>query len=131
MAQIASKGPYTKGLHDLGNGCYAWLQPDGSWGWSNAGLVVDSGEALLVDTLFDLAACQSDTANLLAASRPAEAEALLRRALAAQEKLSSVFKALGADLVNGQHNPAPVGAAAASLEVKTEVDRAQASSSSS
>ena len=24
--------PYTRGLHDLGNGGYAWLQPDGSWG---------------------------------------------------------------------------------------------------
>ncbi len=33
--------PYTRGLHDLGNGAWAWLQPDGSWGWSNAGLVVD------------------------------------------------------------------------------------------
>ena len=30
------------------------MQPDGSWGWSNAGLITDSGEALLVDTLFDL-----------------------------------------------------------------------------
>jgi cyclase len=46
--------PYTKGLHDLGNGCFAYLQPDGSWGWSNAGLVVDGGASLLVDTLFDL-----------------------------------------------------------------------------
>ncbi|HWI14728.1 MAG TPA: MBL fold metallo-hydrolase [Burkholderiales bacterium] len=46
---------YTKGLHELGNGCYAWLQPDGSWGYSNAGLVTDGGESLLVDTLFDLA----------------------------------------------------------------------------
>ena len=45
---------YTKGLHEIGNGNYAWLLPDGSWGWSNAGLVVDSGESLLVDTLFDL-----------------------------------------------------------------------------
>jgi glyoxylase-like metal-dependent hydrolase (beta-lactamase superfamily II) len=45
---------YTRGLHDLGAGCYAWLQPDGSWGWSNAGLVCDGGAALLVDTLFDL-----------------------------------------------------------------------------
>lgn len=45
---------YNKGLHDLGNGCFAYLQPDGSWGWSNAGLVTDSGETLLVDTLFDL-----------------------------------------------------------------------------
>jgi glyoxylase-like metal-dependent hydrolase (beta-lactamase superfamily II) len=49
-----SKWQYTKGLHDLGNGCFAWLQPDGSWGFSNAGLVEDSGQTLLVDTLFDL-----------------------------------------------------------------------------
>jgi glyoxylase-like metal-dependent hydrolase (beta-lactamase superfamily II) len=46
--------PYNLGLHDLGNGCYAWLQPDGTWGYSNAGLIVDSRETLLVDTLFDL-----------------------------------------------------------------------------
>ncbi|MGH9688637.1 MAG: MBL fold metallo-hydrolase [Candidatus Acidiferrales bacterium] len=48
------KWPYTKGLHDLGNGCYAYLQPDGTWGYSNAGLIVDGGESLLVDTLMDL-----------------------------------------------------------------------------
>jgi cyclase len=45
---------YTKGLHDIGNGVYAYLQPDGSWGWSNAGLIVDGDQSLLVDTLFDL-----------------------------------------------------------------------------
>lgn len=45
---------YTHGLHDIGDGIYAYLQPDGGWGWSNAGLVAASGEALLVDTLFDL-----------------------------------------------------------------------------
>lgn len=45
---------YRKGLHDLGNGIFAYLQPDGSWGWSNAGLIVDGEESLLVDTLFDL-----------------------------------------------------------------------------
>ena len=49
-----SKWQYTKGLHHLGNGCFAWLQPDGSWGFSNAGLIEDSGQTLLVDTLFDL-----------------------------------------------------------------------------
>src|SRR5271154_6401098 len=41
------------GTRDFGHGCFAYLQPDGSWGLSNAGLVTDSGEALLVDTLFD------------------------------------------------------------------------------
>jgi len=58
---------YTKGLHDLGTGCFAWLQPDGSWGWSNAGLVVDGEASLLVDTLFDLPL----TAEMLAAMRKA------------------------------------------------------------
>jgi cyclase len=54
MITIKTKGEFTKGLHDIGNGSYAYLQPDGSWGWSNAGLVTDSGQSLLVDTLFDL-----------------------------------------------------------------------------
>jgi glyoxylase-like metal-dependent hydrolase (beta-lactamase superfamily II) len=45
---------YTLGLHELSDGCHAYLQPDGGWGWSNAGLVVGDGESLLVDTLFDL-----------------------------------------------------------------------------
>ncbi len=44
---------YKQGLHDLGGGSWAWLQPDGGWGWSNAGLIVDGDQSLLVDTLFD------------------------------------------------------------------------------
>ena len=42
------------GLHDLGCGVYAWLAPRGTWGWSNAGLIVDGEQSLLVDTLYDL-----------------------------------------------------------------------------
>ena len=45
---------YRHGLVELGDGCLAYLQPDGGWGWSNAGLVVGDGGSLLVDTLFDL-----------------------------------------------------------------------------
>jgi glyoxylase-like metal-dependent hydrolase (beta-lactamase superfamily II) len=45
---------YERGLHELGDGLFAYLQPDGSWGWSNAGLVSAEGTSLLVDTLFDL-----------------------------------------------------------------------------
>ena len=45
---------YERGLHELGDGLYAYLQPDGTWGWSNAGLVTAGGTSLLVDTLFDL-----------------------------------------------------------------------------
>lgn len=49
-----SNWAYTKGLHDLGNSVYAYLQPDGTWGWSNSGILVDGDTSLLVDTLFDL-----------------------------------------------------------------------------
>jgi cyclase len=45
---------FKKGLYDLGAECYAWVQPDGTWGYSNSGLITDSGESLLVDTLYDL-----------------------------------------------------------------------------
>ena len=58
--------PYDKGLHELGDACFAYLQPDGSWGWSNAGLVVGDGASLLVDTLFDLRL----TAEMLDAMAP-------------------------------------------------------------
>ncbi|MGH8250941.1 MAG: MBL fold metallo-hydrolase [Steroidobacteraceae bacterium] len=37
----------------MGDGLYAWMQPDGGWGWSNAGFVRDGDQAMLVDTLFD------------------------------------------------------------------------------
>ncbi|MET9030837.1 MBL fold metallo-hydrolase [Nocardia sp. NPDC004168] len=55
---VKSSMKYSKGLQDLGGGCYAWMQPDGSWGWSNAGLVVGAGSSLVVDTLFDLVAAR-------------------------------------------------------------------------
>ena len=42
------------GLHPLAHGAYAWLAPHASWGWSNAGLIVDGEESLLIDTLYDL-----------------------------------------------------------------------------
>jgi cyclase len=47
------KARYEPGLASLGTGTFAYLQPDGGWCRSNAALVTDSGEALLVDTLFD------------------------------------------------------------------------------
>ena len=65
------KFSYTKGLHDLGHGAYAYLQPDGGWGWSNAGLIVDGDEALLVDTLFDVPL----TREMLATMKQAEPKA--------------------------------------------------------
>ncbi|WP_240197212.1 fumarylacetoacetate hydrolase family protein [Nonomuraea lactucae] len=60
-----SKLPYTRGLHEVGTGVWAWLLPDGGYGRSNAGLVAGEGASLLVDTLFDLPL----TAEMLGAMR--------------------------------------------------------------
>jgi cyclase len=56
---------YEKGLIEVADGSYAYLQPHGGWGLSNAGLVVDGEESLLVDTLFD----ERHTREMLAAMR--------------------------------------------------------------
>ncbi len=66
--------PHPRALEDLGNGCYAWIQAPGSWGWSNAGLIASEGESLLVDTLFDLALTQ----EMLDAMQPITSEAPIR-----------------------------------------------------
>jgi cyclase len=55
---------FTAGLHELGDGLFAYLQPDGSWGWSNAGLVTAEGTSMLVDTLFDLRCARAMFAEL-------------------------------------------------------------------
>ncbi|WP_436793371.1 MBL fold metallo-hydrolase [Actinospongicola halichondriae] len=46
--------PHRNGLVEVGDGVFAYLQRDGGWGWSNAGLVTDGDASLLVDTLFDM-----------------------------------------------------------------------------
>jgi glyoxylase-like metal-dependent hydrolase (beta-lactamase superfamily II) len=62
-----ARASYSRGLHEVGDGLYAYLQPDGGWGWSNAGLVVDGESTLLIDTLFD----RSLTERMLAEMRSA------------------------------------------------------------
>ncbi|MQA17651.1 MAG: MBL fold metallo-hydrolase, partial [Pseudonocardiaceae bacterium] len=63
---------YTKGLHKIADDVWAWLLPDGSWGWSNAGLVAGDGASALVDTLFDLALTREmlDAMGPVTAQRP-------------------------------------------------------------
>ncbi len=73
----AVKVAYTRGLHELGDGLYAYLQPDGSWGWSNAGLVTAEGTSLLIDTLFDLRC----TRELLEAIAPVTASHPIEQAM--------------------------------------------------
>jgi glyoxylase-like metal-dependent hydrolase (beta-lactamase superfamily II) len=58
---------FEKGFHQIGSGNFAYLQPSGTWGYSNAGLIIDGGEALLVDTLFD----ERLTAEMLSVMREA------------------------------------------------------------
>lgn len=58
---------FKKGLVELSGGAYGYMQPDGGWGLSNAGLVVDGDQALLVDTLFD----EPMTVEMLAEMRKA------------------------------------------------------------
>ena len=67
-----SKWQFTKGLHDIGSGCFAYLQPDGGWGLSNAGLIVDQGQSMLVDTLIDLPLTREMLAAMAAATPAAK-----------------------------------------------------------
>jgi glyoxylase-like metal-dependent hydrolase (beta-lactamase superfamily II) len=77
---------FEKGLHEVADGVWAYLQPDGGWGWSNAGLITDGNASLLVDTLFDL--------NLTA-----EMLATMRRATPAAENIGTVVNTHA----NGDH----------------------------
>lgn len=63
---------FNKGLEDLGSGVYAYIQPDGSWCLNNAGLVVDGGESLLIDTLTDLKLTQEMLDAMRAATSAAD-----------------------------------------------------------
>jgi cyclase len=58
---------FTKGLSELGDGLYAYLQPTGTWGYSNAGLITDGGSSLLVDTLYTLPLTEEMLATMRAA----------------------------------------------------------------
>jgi cyclase len=78
---------FQKGLHEVADGVWAYLQPDGGWGWSNAGLVTGGDDSsLLVDTLFDLRL----TAEMLEA---------MRRTTAAAEQIATVVNTHA----NGDH----------------------------
>lgn len=63
---------FTKGLTDVGNGIYAYLQPNGSWGLSNAGLITSGSTSLLVDTLWTLPQTQ-EMLDAMRAAVPAAA----------------------------------------------------------
>jgi cyclase len=64
------------GLREVAPRTWAWLQPNGGLGESNAGLVVGDGASLLVDTLWD----ERLTRRMLGAMAPVLADAPLRQA---------------------------------------------------
>ena len=68
---------YTARLHQIADGCWAWLQPDGGWGLSNSGLIDGGGDSLLVDTQFDL----PRTRRMLDAMAPMTAGSPIRHAV--------------------------------------------------
>jgi glyoxylase-like metal-dependent hydrolase (beta-lactamase superfamily II) len=102
---------YKKGMHEVANGVWAYLQPDGGWGWSNAGLITDGDRSLLVDTLFDLKL----TAEMLAA---------MRRTTSAAKRIDTLVNThangdhwYGNSLVDGAEIFASASAAAEMLEL--------------
>jgi glyoxylase-like metal-dependent hydrolase (beta-lactamase superfamily II) len=80
MATIATLGGaparFPGGLREVAPRTWAWLQPNGGLGESNAGLIAGDGESLLVDTLWD----ERLTRRMLGAMAPVLGDALLRRA---------------------------------------------------
>lgn len=50
---LGSPATFDGGLVELADRTWAWLQPNGGLGESNAGLILGEGESLLVDTLWD------------------------------------------------------------------------------
>ena len=53
MTPLGEPASFDGGLVELADRTWAWLQPNGGLGESNAGLIVGAGESLLVDTLWD------------------------------------------------------------------------------
>ncbi len=68
---LGATARFATGVADLGGGLFAWLQPNGGLGESNAGLVVGADESLLIDTLWDLRLTQRMLDAFLALTRGA------------------------------------------------------------
>jgi glyoxylase-like metal-dependent hydrolase (beta-lactamase superfamily II) len=55
---------YTLGIHQLADDVWAYLQPDGSWGWNNTALLFSGNESLLIDTTIDIRTTQRMLKNM-------------------------------------------------------------------
>lgn len=68
---------YAGGLQQVGDGVFAWIQPNGDWGEANAGLIVGDDASVVVDTLWD----QRLAREMLDAMAPHVAGAPIRLAI--------------------------------------------------
>lgn len=74
---LGERGEFDGGLIEVAPRTWAWVQPNGGLGESNAGLVVGDDGALLIDTLWD----ERLTAAMLDAMAPALGGVPIRRVL--------------------------------------------------
>ncbi|CAN5900164.1 MBL fold metallo-hydrolase [soil metagenome] len=72
----AAVAPDAAELHEVVDGVYAWVQPDGSWWINNAGAVTGDGGTVVVDTC----ATEERTRRFLAALAAATGDAPVRMA---------------------------------------------------
>lgn len=77
MGEATSIGPQAGALHEVVDGVYAWVQPDGTWWVNNAGAVTGTEGTLVIDTC----ATATRTRRFLNALAGATDEAPVRWAL--------------------------------------------------
>ncbi len=53
LTPLGNHPQFDGGVREAGTGAFAWIQPNGDLGESNAGLVVGDGASVLIDTLWD------------------------------------------------------------------------------
>jgi cyclase len=53
LTPLGNEPGFPGGAQRVSDACWAWVQPNGDLGESNAGLIVGDGESVLVDTLWD------------------------------------------------------------------------------
>ena len=75
LTPLRERAEFDGGLTEIAPRTWAWIQPNGGLGESNAGLVVGDEGALLIDTLWD----ERLTATMLAAMEPALGGGAIRR----------------------------------------------------
>jgi len=54
LTRLGEQPLFREGWYRVGNHCYAWMVPNGSWGETNIGLIECDGQSVLVDTCWDV-----------------------------------------------------------------------------